>query len=197
MVATIEAMGTAVEVRDPYTAGHQRRVARLATAIGRELALPDEQLRGLQLAGSIHDLGKLSVPSELLVKPSRLTELEMSLVRLHVGAGYEIIKNIDFPWPIARMVREHHERLDGSGYPQGLKGEMILLESRILAVADTIEAMASHRPYRAALGVQLALAEIERGSGTIYDPDIANACLRMFRDKGFKLDRAPSHEGLR
>ncbi len=187
VAGTIYAMARIVESRDPYTAGHQQGVARLAVAIGREMGLEHEQVNGLMMAALIHDLGKINVPSEILAKPTKLTPLEFSLIQTHSQSGYEILKEIEFPWPVARMVLEHHERIDGSGYPQGLKGEEILLEARILAVADVVEAMASHRPYRPALGIEVALEEIRAKRGTVFDPRVADACLRLFLEKGLKL----------
>ena len=182
---SIKAIADTVEMRDPYTAGHQRRVGQLAVAIARELGLPEEISRGIELAASIHDLGKISIPAEILVKPAKLTGIEMMLLKNHARAGFDILKDIQFPWPIASMVLQHHERLDGTGYPQGLKGEQILTESRIIAVADVVEAMASHRPYRAALGIDVALEEIERGRGTAYDAAVVDACVRLFTEKRF------------
>ena len=182
---SIKAIAGTVEMRDPYTAGHQRRVGELAAAIAQELGLPAHTIHGIELAASIHDLGKISVPAEILSKPSKLTDVEYMLLKNHAQAGYDILKDIKFPWPIATMVFQHHERLDGSGYPQGLKGDPILLESRIMAVADVVEAMASHRPYRAALGIELALKEIEQGRGTAYDAAVVDACLRLFAEKRF------------
>ncbi|TXT41678.1 MAG: putative response regulator [Comamonadaceae bacterium] len=183
----IAAIASTVEMRDPYTAGHQRRVASLAAAIARELKLPEDQTEGLYLAGLVHDLGKIRIPAEILCKPGRLTALEFGLIQEHSNTGYDILKPIDFPWPIAQTVLQHHERQDGSGYPHGLKGEAILLEARILAVADVVEAMVSHRPYRAGLGVEVALEEITRHKGTLYDPEVVNACLSMFREQGYSL----------
>jgi len=182
---SIKAIADTVEMRDPYTAGHQRRVGQLAVAIARELGLQEDAMRGIELAASIHDLGKISVPAEILAKPIKLTAIEYMLLKNHPQAGFDILKDIRFPWPIATMVLQHHERLDGSGYPQGLQGEQILLESRIMAVADVVEAMASHRPYRASLGIDAALAEIGRGRGVIYDALAVDACLRLFADKRF------------
>ncbi len=182
---SIKAIANTVEMRDPYTAGHQRRVGQLAIAIARELGLSEKAIHGIGLAASIHDLGKISVPAEILSKPSKLTAIEFMLLRNHAQAGFDILKDIEFPWPIASMVLQHHERLDGSGYPQGLKGDQILLESRILAVADVVEAMASHRPYRAALGTDSALKEIERGRGMVYDAAVVDACQRLFTQKRF------------
>lgn len=184
----VHAMSLTVEKRDPYTAGHQHRVAGLAAAIAGEMALPAERIEGIRLGGKIHDLGKIAIPAEILSKPSRLTRIEFALIQIHPQVGRDIVADIEFPWPIARMVFEHHERLDGSGYPQGLHGEEILPEARILAVADVVEAMATHRPYRPALGIEVALGEIERGRGTHFDPEAADACLRLFREKEFALE---------
>jgi PAS domain S-box-containing protein len=183
--ATIHAMAVTVELRDPYTAGHQRRVADLAYAIALEMNLEENRLTGLRMASTIHDLGKISIPSEILTKPTKLTYIEFEIVKTHAQAGYDILKDIDFPWPIARIVHEHHERMDGSGYPNGLKGEDILLESKILTVADVVEAMVSHRPYRAALGVEQALGEIIKNRGILYDEDVVDSCLKLFEEKRF------------
>ncbi|MBC7348776.1 MAG: HD domain-containing protein [Candidatus Aminicenantes bacterium] len=185
---TIQAISTTIEMRDPYTAGHQRRVARLAEAIALETALPETRVQGLKLAAEIHDIGKIYVPAEILSKPTKLTELEYTIIKTHPQAGYEILKNIEFPWPIATIVLQHHERMDGSGYPGGLRGEDILLEARILAVADVVEAMSSHRPYRPAFGLDMALKEIQTNRGILYGPDEVDACLRLFKEKGFSLD---------
>ncbi|MDR9436217.1 MAG: GAF domain-containing protein [Thiohalophilus sp.] len=187
LYATIEAMALTIEKRDPYTAGHQYRVAMLAAAIGAELGLEPDRIEGLRLAGQIHDIGKIYIPAEILTRPGRLSEMEFELIKAHTVVGYEIVQDIPFPWPVARMIREHHERLDGSGYPDGLSDEQILFESKILAVADVVEAIASHRPYRAALGIDMALDEIHAQSGSKYDPDVVDACIRLFRDKGFEL----------
>jgi PAS domain S-box-containing protein len=178
---------TLSEMRDAYTAGHEKRVAEIAVAIGRELALPEDRIEGLRVGGYLHDVGKVSIPTEILSKPGRLSQVEMELVRTHAEAGYDVLKGIEFPWPVAQIALQHHERIDGSGYPKGLKGEEILLEARITAVADVVESMATHRPYRPALGLDKALAEIERGSGSLYDPQVAAACLRLFREKGYQL----------
>lgn len=184
---TVKAIASIVEMRDPYTSGHQARVANLAVAMAKQMGLPDEQVYGIYLAGVVHDLGKIQVPAEILSKPTRLNEYEYSLIKAHPKAGYEILKGIDFSWPVAEAVLQHHERFDGSGYPQGLKGEEILLDARILCVADVVEAMASHRPYRAGLGIGTALEEIEAGKGTIYDPVVAEACQEVFREGAFKF----------
>ncbi len=185
--STIHAMAVTVESRDPYTAGHQRRVADLAYAIALEMNLDENRLTGLRMASTIHDLGKISIPSEILTKPTKLSKIEFEIVKTHAQAGYDILKDIVFPWPIARIVGEHHERIDGSGYPNGLKEKDILLESKILTVADVVEAMASHRPYRAALGVEQALAEIIKNKNILYDGDIVDICLQLFQEKRFSF----------
>lgn len=184
---TVAVLTTVGEMRDPYTAGHEKRVARIALAIGAEMGMDEHRLKGLEVACLVHDIGNVSIPAEIMVKPARLTPIEYKMIRTHSQAGYEVLKDIDFPWPVAEIALQHHERLDGSGYPRGLKGMEILLEAWILAVADTVEAMGSHRPYRASLGIDRALAEIERGRGTVYDPLVADSCLRIFREKGFQL----------
>ena len=183
--ATIQAMAQTVEVRDPYTAGHQKRVADLARAIATRMGLSSDRVDGIRMAGVIHDIGKISVPAEILSKPGLLTPLEFSLIKTHAQIGYDILKDIEFPWDIATMVLQHHERLDGSGYPQGVTGERILLEARILTVADVVEAMASHRPYRPSLGMDKAMEEIKEKRGRFYDPDVVDACLRLFSENKF------------
>ena len=188
MEGIIQAMSLAVESRDPYTAGHQQRVAELACAIVEEMGFSDEQIMGIRMAGVVHDLGKISIPAEILSKPSRLTDIEFSLIKTHPQSSYDILKGIEFPWPIAQVVLQHHERMDGSGYPQGLSGEGILMEARILAVADVVEAMSSHRPYRPALGIDKALEEIPQNKGILYDPEVVDACLRLFKEKDFNLN---------
>jgi putative nucleotidyltransferase with HDIG domain/PAS domain S-box-containing protein len=175
------------ELRDPYTAGHERRVGEIARAIANELGLDENRAKGVEVAGYLHDLGKMTIPAEILTRPGKLSAVELMLIRGHAQASYNVLQHAEFPWPVADIALQHHERLDGSGYPQGLKGEEILLEARILAVADVVEAMASHRPYRPPLGIDQALAEIERGCGTLYDPAVVEVCLRLFREKGFKL----------
>lgn len=187
MNGIIQAIALTVETRDPYIAGHQRRVADLGRAIAQEMGLSSDQVDGLRLAGIIHDLGKISIPAEILSKPARLTELEMALVRTHPQVGYDILKEIEFPWPVARMVLEHHERINGSGYPAGLTGGQMLPESRILAVADVVEAIASFRPYRPALGIDPALEEISGQRGSLYDPPVVEACVHLFKAKGYAL----------
>lgn len=189
MMQTVEAIAGIVEMRDPYTSGHQARVAELARAIAGELGLPDEEAQVIHLAGLVHDLGKIRIPAEILSKPGRLSDLEYSLIKTHPQAGYDILKGIDFSWPIAQMVLQHHERLDGSGYPRGLKGEEILLGARILSVADVVEAMASHRPYRPGLGGDVALDEIIRQRGIHYDARVVDACLSLFRKRGYSLPK--------
>ncbi len=183
LLDSIAAVAATVEMRDPYTAGHQRRVAGIAAAIARELQLPEEQIEGLYLAGVVHDVGKIRVPAEILCKPGRLIGLEFALIQDHVQSGYEILKGIDFPWPIAEVVLQHHERLDGSGYPRGLKGDEILIEAQILAVADVVEAMMAHRPYRAGLGIDAALEEISSKRGTFFRPKAVDTCIKLFREK--------------
>ncbi|MCJ7581711.1 MAG: PAS domain S-box protein [Candidatus Aminicenantes bacterium] len=183
----IQVLSAIVEKRDPYTSGHQKRVADLARSIGKEMGLPREQVDGLRLGGIIHDIGKVSIPAEILSKPGLLTETEFKLVQDHPQIGYDIVRGIEFSWPIADMIHQHHERMNGSGYPQRLKGEEILLEARILAVSDVIEAMASHRPYRPALGIETALDEIKKDNGILFDPDVIEACLTLFQEKGYKL----------
>ena len=185
--STVQVLGMTVDARDPYTSGHQLRTTLLAEAIARELGWPPDRIEGLRMAGQVHDIGKISVPSEILSKPTALTATEYKLIKTHAKKGYEILKNVEFPWPLAEIVHQHHERMDGSGYPRGLKGEDILMEARILAVADTVEAMVSDRPYRPAPGIAVALAEIDGQKGRIYDASAAGSCLRLFRDKGFRF----------
>jgi len=185
---TIKVVASTVEVRDPYTAGHQRRVATLAKAIAAEMGLTEHQVEGIFMAGVVHDLGKIYVPAEILSKPSRLNDIEFNLIRTHSQVGYDLLKTIDFPWPIAQIVHQHHERLNGSGYHQGLSSEQILTEAKIICVADVVEAMASHRPYRPARGVDVALEHIQEESGTLYDSTAVDTCLRLFSQKGFQFD---------
>jgi PAS domain S-box-containing protein len=185
---TIQVMVSAVERRDPYTAGHQIRSADLARAIATEMELPHEKIDGIRMAGSIHDIGKLSIPAEILSKPTKLSENEFSLIKEHARQGFEILKGVESPWPLAEMVYQHHERMDGSGYPRHLKGDGILMEARILAVADVVESMASHRPYRPALGIDAALEEISKNGGTLYDPAVVDACLKLFQEKRYSLN---------
>jgi PAS domain S-box-containing protein/putative nucleotidyltransferase with HDIG domain len=186
---TIQVLVMAVEMKDPYTAGHQRRMTKLARTMATEMGLPPEKVEGLRMAGVIHDIGKITLPTEVLSKPTKLSAIELSLIREHVRLGYEILKDVQSPWPLAEIVLQHHERMDGSGYPRGLKGEEILIEARILAVADVVEAMASHRPYyRPALGIDTALAEIEKNRGLLYDSHAVDTCLRVFREKGYQIE---------
>jgi putative nucleotidyltransferase with HDIG domain len=187
MHGTLEAIASMVEMRDPYTAGHERRVGVIAADIARELGWPAERCQNLQLVGLVHDIGKISIPAEILTKPGRLTPLEYMLVQNHAQQGYEILKNIPFPFPLAEIVQQHHERMDGSGYPMRLKGEEILMEARILAVADVLESMASHRPYRPAMGIEVAMAELEGDQGTRYDPAVVDACIRLIRNRAYAL----------
>ena len=185
----IQVMVSAVEARDPYTAGHQLRAADIARAIATEIGLTQGRIDSIRIAGSVHDIGKLSIPAEILSKPTKLSELEFSLIKEHVLSGYEILKNVESPWPLAQIVYQHHERMDGSGYPRHLRGEEILMDARILAVADVVEAMSSNRPYRPALGEEAALKEIENNRSTLYDTDVVDACLRVFREKNFHFER--------
>jgi PAS domain S-box-containing protein/putative nucleotidyltransferase with HDIG domain len=187
MENTIQAMAMIVEMRDPHTAGHQRRVTQLACAIAKEIGLSEDQITGLRLAGLIHDIGKVRIPAEILTNPNGLSEAEFNIIKTHPLVGYEILKTIDLPWPIAQIVHQHHERIDGSGYPSGVSGDDIILEARVLAVADVVEAIASHRPYRPALGIDKALDEISQQSGVLYDPKVVNACLKVFREEGFEF----------
>jgi len=188
---TVEALASITEIRDPYTAGHQQRVAQISSAIGEEFGLPRDMVEGIHVAGTLHDIGKIAVPAEILTKPSKLLEMEFGLVKTHPQVGYQILKGIEFPWPVAEAVLQHHERLDGSGYPRGLSANEIISEARILAVADVVEAMASHRPYRPAFGIDMALDEILRGRGTIFDPEVCDACIRLFEEKGFDPFKQP------
>jgi putative nucleotidyltransferase with HDIG domain len=188
MIGAVQSMATAIEMRDPYTSGHQRRVASLACALARELGMSEDRIKGIDLGALLHDLGKISVPAEILSKPGPISEFEMALIKMHPQSGYEILKNIDSPWPLAAMVLQHHERLDGSGYPQGLKNGEIILEAKILAVADVVEAIVSHRPYRPALGIDAALEEIDRQRGRLYDPAVADACITLFKEGKFAFN---------
>jgi len=183
--STVKAMAMTVEIRDPYTAGHQKRTSNLARAIAEEMHLDSQRIEGVQLAGMIHDIGKISIPAEILGKPCLLSSLELSLIKVHPQIGHDILKEIDFPWPIAQTVLQHHERLDGSGYPSGLKNDEVILEAKILAVADVVEAITSHRPYRPALGIKKAIAEINREQGTLYDHVVVESCLKLFQDKNY------------
>lgn len=187
LLAGLEAISYTLEMRDPYTAGHQQRVARLASTLARRMGLSEFEAEGIRLAASVHDIGKIQVPFEILTRPRRLTPLEYEVVKTHAEAGYAILKGIEFPWPIADMVRQHHERIDGLGYPQGLRGNEILPGAKILAVADLIESMASHRPYRPALGVEAALSELEVGRGTRYDTAVSDACIALF-EEGYSFE---------
>ncbi|MFO7666750.1 MAG: HD domain-containing protein, partial [Desulfobacterales bacterium] len=184
----VQAMALTVETRDPYTSGHQIRVAELAEKIAVRMNFTPHQVEGIKIAAAIHDIGKLTVPAEILSKPSKLSDIEFQLIQIHPEAGYNIVKDIEFPWPIADIIMQHHERMDGSGYPKGLKGEEILLDARILAVADVVEAIASHRPYRPAYGIDTALKEISDKKGILYDAAVVDICLDLFKDKGFKFE---------
>ncbi len=186
---TVNALASAIKTRNPYAAGHQRRVTQLACAIAKEMSLPEEQIEGLRVAGLIHDIGKINVPFEILSNPDELTEFEYGMIKAHPKIGYDILKAVEFPWPVAEIVLQHHERMDGSGYPQGLSGEEIMLEARILGVADVVDAMAAHQPYRSALGIYKALEEISQNRGVLYDPGVVGACLKLFKQKGFRFEQ--------
>ena len=192
MYDVIDSLSNVIEARDPYTAGHQSRVADLVVAIGHEMKLSPFEIDGLRFASKIHDIGKMSIPAEILTKPSTLNPLEVSMLRSHAQSGYDILKPLSFPWPIANYVLQHHERLDSSGYPNALKGEEICMGARVIAVADTVEAISSDRPYRSAKPVEVALREIESNSGKLYDAAVVKACLTLFRDKGYQFPAAPS-----
>jgi putative nucleotidyltransferase with HDIG domain len=182
LLQTIQAVSLTVEKRDPYTAGHQQRVADVAVAIAGELGLPPERIEGIRLGAMIHDIGKIYAPAEILNRPGQLSAVEFEMIKTHSRVGYDIMKGVEFPWPVAEMILQHHERYDGSGYPRGLRGEEIMLEARILAVADVIESMYSHRPYRPALGLNAALDEITQNRGNFYDPAVVDACLKLHRE---------------
>ena len=183
----IYALTMTVEYRDPYTAGHQQRVADLASTIAKEMGFPEDKIMGIRMAGALHDIGKIAVPVEILSKPGRLSKTEFELIKNHSQVGYDILNSIKFPWPLSQIILQHHERMDGSGYPNGLLGKEILIEARIIGVADVVEAMASHRPYRPALGIDKALEEVSINKGKLYDVKVVNACLKVFKDKGFKF----------
>lgn len=187
MEDTIYTIGKVAETRDPYTAGHQKNVSQIATFIAREMKLPKDKIEGIRIASLVHDIGKISIPSEILNKPTKLSEIEYSLIKDHSQVSYDVLKSIEFPWPIAKIVLQHHERLDGSGYPNKLKGDEIILEAKIIAVADVVEAMSSHRPYRPALGIDKALEEISKNKGTLYDSEVVDVCIELFKEKGFKF----------
>lgn len=186
-VQTIEVLAAASEAKDPYTSGHQKRVAYLAVAIASELKLPDNQITGLRMAALIHDIGKLTLSAEILSKPVAFTPLERQMVELHAQAGYDLLKGLDLPWSVADVVHQHHERADGSGYPDHLPSKETLFKSKILCVADVVEAMSSHRPYRPSLGLEAALSEIQKGRSTRYDADVVDACLNLFQDRSFSF----------
>ena len=188
MEATIQAMARTVEARDPHTAGHERRVGQLAYAIAREMGLDENRSQAVRMAALVHDIGKLMVPVEILTRPGKLTDLEVQLIQCHPKASFEILNIVDFPWPVAEIILQHHERLNGSGYPRGLCGDQICLEARILAVADTMEACVSHRPYRVSPGLGMAIAEIEKNRGLLYDDEVAEACLRLFEERAFQFE---------
>ena len=188
MEGMINTIAKITETRDPYTAGHQLKVSELATVIAREMKLPPDKIEGIRVAGLVHDIGKISIPAEILSKPTKLNEIEYSLIKDHSQIGHDILKKVDFLWPIAEIVLQHHERIDGSGYPNHLRGDEILLEAKIIGVADVVEAMSSHRPYRPAKGIDAALEEISQNRGILYDPEVVDVCLKLFKEKGFKFE---------
>ena len=188
MDASIDTMSNIIEVKDPYTSGHQQRVSQLATAIAKELHLSEDKIEKIKIASLIHDIGKIGLPTEILSKPTRLSDIELSLIKEHSQIGYHILKSIDFYYPVANIVSQHHEKINGSGYPGGLKGDEILLEAKIICVADVVEAMSSHRPYRPALGIDKALEEISQNRGIFYDQKIVDVCLKLFKEKEFKFE---------
>lgn len=187
---TVNALASATEKRDPYTAGHQRSVTQLACAIAEEMKMTEEQIEGIRIAGLLHDIGKLSIPAEILSKPGDLSESEFAIIRLHSKIGYDILKTVNFPWPVAQIALEHHERVNGAGYPRGLSGNKVLLESRIMAVADVVEAMSSHRPYRPARTIKETLEEVKKNSGILYDAEVVDICLILFEKKKFRFKRS-------
>jgi len=188
MEGAIDTIAKIVETKDPYTSGHQQRVSKLAETIAQEMKLPKEKIEGIRVSSLVHDVGKISVPAEILNKPIKLTEIEFNLIKDHSQVGYDILKSIEFPWPIEEIVLQHHERLDGSGYPNNLKGNQILLEAKIIGVADVVEAMSSHRPYRPALGIDKALEEISKNKGILYEPEVVDVCLKLFKEKRIKFE---------
>ncbi len=187
MEGTIQTLAGMVDLRDPYSESHQRNVANLAAAIGREIGLPRNDVEGIYFAGVVHDIGKLQVPPEILSKPGKLNNTEFVLIKAHAQVGHDIVKGVEFPWPVAQMILQHHERMDGSGYPNGLKGDAIVIGAKIIAVADVVEAMTAPRPYREALGIEAALTEIEKNAGILYDPTVVAACITLFRQRRFKF----------
>lgn len=187
LLNTVKALASALELRDPYTAGHQARVSELSCAVGREMKMSDDDIEGLSLAALIHDIGKIYVPIEILVKPTKLTHVEIEMIRTHPQYGYDIVKDLEFPWPVANMIKHHHERMDGSGYPDGISGEAICMGARIIAVSDTVESMSTNRPYRPAIGLAGAILEILNGKGTSFDADVVDACVSVIRNKKFSF----------
>ncbi len=188
MEGIIQVITLTMEMRDPYTDGHQHRVASLSRAIAQEMGFSKKKIEGIHLTGMIHDLGKIHIPAEILCKTTRLSDIEFSLIKEHPQIGYVVLKDIDFPWPIAQIVLQHHERINGSGYPLGIKDQEIITGAKILMVADVVEAIASHRPYRPSLGIEAALKEILRNKGILYDPEVVDVCFKLFREKGFKFE---------
>ena len=191
--AALDTMSKIIETKDPYTAGHQQRVCQLAIRIAQEMTLSEDKTEGIRIASLIHDIGKIGIPTEILSKPSRLSDIEFSLIKNHSQIGYDILKSDDFSYPVAQIVFQHHEKINGSGYPRGLKGDEILLEAKIIGVADVVEAMSSHRPYRPALGIDKALEEISQNRGILYNPEAVDICIKLFKERGFKFDESASN----
>ena len=177
-----------VETRDPYSIGHQQRVSKLATVIAQEMKLPQDKIEGTRIASLVHDIGKVNLPTEIISKPNKLIEVEFNLIKNYPKVGYDILKKVDFPWPIAEIVFQHQEKIDGSGYPRGLKADEICIEAKILGVANVVEAMSSYKSYRPALSIDEALAEISKNKNILFDPEVVDACLRLFKEKGFKFE---------
>jgi len=192
MEGIVNAMAGILDIRDPYTADHQNRVSQLAIAIAEDMGMPEDQIEGLRMACTIHDIGKIAIPLAILNKPGKITDTEFTLIKTHSEVGFDILKEVEFPWPIADILVQHHERVDGTGYPKGLSGDKILLEARILAVADVVEAMNSHRPYRPALGLEKALEEIALNKGVLYDPDVVASCEKLFKRGDFEFKEISS-----
>ena len=188
MENTINIMSRIVEIRDPYTAFHQQKVSKLATLIAQKMGLSEDKIEVIRITSLVHDIGKINVPAEILSNPNGLTEIEFNLIKEHPKTGYDVLKKIDFVWPVAEIVLQHHERIDGSGYPRGLKDNEILIESKIISVADVVGAMSSHRPYRPALGIDKALEEISKNKGVLYDPEVVDICIRVFKEEGFRFE---------
>lgn len=185
---TVNIITKVVETRDPYSIGHQQRVSKLATAIAWEMKLPKDKIEGIRIASLVHDIGKVNLPTEIVSKPSKLVEVEFNLIKNYPKVGYDILREVDFPWPIAEIVLQHQEKIDGSGYPRGLKGDEICIEAKILGVANVVEAMTSYRSYRPAISIDKSLAEISKNKNILFDPEVVDACIKLFKEKSFKFE---------